>query len=142
MTDEFKDLAARLVVGHKRDGRSVYDEQAKLELVMACRRPGVSVARVARECGVNANQVSRWLREHEQRSVPVVTSAAADPASAFVAARVEVPSTTCADGGGGVRLQARLPNGVVVDLREVDAASIVAAIDALGRLRCSASTSA
>jgi transposase len=106
MTDEFKDLADRLVVGHKRDGRSVYDEQAKLELVMACRRPGVSVARVARECGINANQLSRWLREHEQRSAPVAASAAVDPAPAFVAVRVEAP-TSPADCGSGARLQAR-----------------------------------
>ncbi|CAN7767963.1 helix-turn-helix domain-containing protein [Pseudorhodoferax sp. LjRoot39] len=29
-----------------------------------CRQPGASVSRLARECGINANQVSRWLREH------------------------------------------------------------------------------
>lgn len=140
MTDEFKDLAARLVVGHKRDGRSVYDEQAKLELVMACRRPGVSVARVARECGVNANQVSRWLREHEERIGRDVASSDGPAEPAFVAVRVE-PAQKTAESCGA-RLQARLPNGVVVDLREVDAAGIAAAIDALGRLGCSASTSA
>lgn len=141
MTDEFKDLAARLVVGRKRDGRSVYDEQAKRELVIACRRPSVSVARVARECGLNANQLSRWLREHEQRLAPDATASDED-APAFVAVRVEASSMRPADAGASARLQARLPNGVVVDLREIDATSIAAAIDALGRLACSASTSA
>ncbi|WP_230681408.1 transposase, partial [Paracidovorax cattleyae] len=58
------DLKRRLVVGHKSDGRSVYDEAAKSELVALCRQPGASGSRLARECGVNANQVSRWLREH------------------------------------------------------------------------------
>ncbi len=29
-------LAKRLIVGHKHDGRCVYDEQAKQELILAC----------------------------------------------------------------------------------------------------------
>lgn len=66
MTDELSELRRRLVVGRKSDGRSVYDEGAKAELVALCRQPGASVSRLARECGVNANQVSRWLREHER----------------------------------------------------------------------------
>jgi transposase len=31
MSDWISELARRLVVGHKRDGRSIYDEQAKRE---------------------------------------------------------------------------------------------------------------
>ena len=60
------DLARRLVVGRKRDGRSVYDAQAKRELILACRAPGVSMARLARECGINANQLSAWVRQYER----------------------------------------------------------------------------
>lgn len=67
MTDDLEELKRRLVVGHKRDGRSVYDEKAKSELVALCLQPGASVSRLARECGVNANQVGRWLREHGHR---------------------------------------------------------------------------
>jgi transposase len=37
-------------------------------------------------------------------------------------------------------LQARLPNGVVIDLREVDLRHAAEVIAALGRVRCSAST--
>ena len=37
-------------------------------------------------------------------------------------------------------VQARLPNGVVVDLRGCDMHQALAMIEALGRLRCSAST--
>jgi len=62
-----QELARRLVVGRKSDGRAVYDETVKAELVAACGRPGASVSRLAGECGVNANQLSRWLREHSQR---------------------------------------------------------------------------
>ena len=63
MTDDLEKLRRRLVVGHKSDGRSVYDEAAKAELVTLCLQPGASISRLARECGVNANQVGRWLRE-------------------------------------------------------------------------------
>ena len=46
------------------------------------------------------------------------------------------------DGPAVVRmsLQARLPNGVVVDLRECDLRQASEVIEALGRVRCSAST--
>ncbi|MBA3624311.1 MAG: transposase, partial [Methylibium sp.] len=67
MSDELEDLTRRLVVGRKSDGRGVYDEAAKAELVAACGRPGASVSRLARECGINANQLSRWVREHSER---------------------------------------------------------------------------
>lgn len=60
MSDGMEELARRLVVGRKSDGRSVYDEAAKAELVAACGWPSASVLRLARECGVNANQRSRW----------------------------------------------------------------------------------
>jgi transposase len=62
MTDDLEEPRRRLVVGHKSDGRSVHDEAAKAELVRLCLQPGASVSRLARECGVNANQVGRWLR--------------------------------------------------------------------------------
>jgi len=43
MSDDLEDLKRRLVVGHKSDGRSVYDESAKAELVALCMQPGASV---------------------------------------------------------------------------------------------------
>lgn len=144
MSDGMEELARRLVVGRKRDGRSVYDEAAKAELVAACVQPGASVSRLARECGVNANQLSRWVREHSQRvqrslAVPPATSAA------FLAVPFEsslpTPATTV-DVPAAVRLclQARLPNGVVVELRECELHQAAEVIEALGRVRCSVST--
>ena len=148
MSDGMEELAGRLVVGRKRDGRSVYDEAAKGELVAACGRPGASVSRLARECGINANQLSRWVREHSERRQRAV---AVSPASrdAFVAVPIEpgapmpmLMPTAASAGPAVVRmcLQARLPNGVVVDLRECDLRQATEVIDALGRVRCSAST--
>lgn len=145
MADDLEDLKRRLVVGHKRDGRSVYDEAAKSELVTLCMQPGVSVSRLARECGVNANQVARWLREHGQVRPRKVRAVAPAPA-AFVAMSVMPAATTPAGRDDGtlaaMSLQARLPNGVAMDFRGVNARNVGEVIEALGRLRCSVSTKA
>jgi transposase len=138
MSDEWMELAQRLVVGRKRDGRCVYDERAKLDLVMAARQPGVSVAAIARGCGVNANQVSRWLREHEQRQLPKRTAEVAEVDSAFVEVRVQ--PALVGTKSSPMTLQARLPNGVVLDVRDCEMQSLGAVLEMLARLTCSAST--
>jgi transposase len=142
MSDSMQELARRLVVGHKSDGRCVYDETAKAELVGACARPGASVSRLARECGVNANQLSRWVREQSQRRQRAV---AVSPAArdAFVAMPIEAAApmpTNDSSTAARMCLHARLPNGVVLDLRELDPRHAHFVIEALGRLRCSVST--
>jgi transposase len=140
MSDGMQELAGRLVVGHKSDGRAVYDEAVKAELVALCGRPGASVSRLARECAINANQLSRWVREHSQRRQRAL---AVSPASreAFVAVPIEAAMPT---GHGAAAapmgLQARLPNGVVLDWRELDPRHAGVVIEALGRVRCSVST--
>jgi transposase len=143
VTDELEDLKRRLVVGHKSDGRSVYDEAAKSQLVALCRQPGASVSRLARECGVNANQVSRWLREHGFGGRARKTNSVL-PAPAFVAVAVQPSSPVKARSGEGMvammDMRARLPNGVAIDLRGVELRIVGEVIEALGRLRCSAST--
>ena len=144
MSDGMEELARRLVVGRKSDGRSVYDEAAKAELVAACGRPGVSVSRLAREVGINANQLSRWMREHSQRRQRAVSLSPA-PREAFVAVAIESSApmpTATSNSPAAVRmwLQARLPNGVVVDLRECALPQMAEVIEALGRVRCSVST--
>ncbi|HBO9983978.1 MULTISPECIES: transposase [Pseudomonadota] len=44
--------------------RRAYSAQFKAELIAACRQPGASIAATAREHGMNANVLHRWLREH------------------------------------------------------------------------------
>ena len=143
MTDEMVELKRRLVVGRKSDGRSRYDEQAKSELVALCAQPGASVSRLAREFGINANQVTRWLREHGHGGRSRTAVARSTPApSAFVAVPVTQPVQAPEPGGtpAVLHLQARLPNGVSVDFRGVGAGHVDELIQALGRLRCSVST--
>jgi transposase len=141
MSDDMEDLARRLVVGRKSDGRSVYDEAAKAELVAACGRPGASVSRLARECGINANQLSRWVREHSQRRQRAV-AVSSPPGQAFVAVPIEAAAPMPMVTGGSppvgrMTLQARLPNGVVVDLRECDARHVATPTTRSGGCRAS-----
>ncbi len=43
--------------------RKKYSEEYKREAVSLTRQPGVLVSQVARDLGVNANQLYRWRRE-------------------------------------------------------------------------------
>ena len=62
MSEVLGGLVNWLVVERKADGRCVYDEAAKAELVVLCGQPGASVSKLARQAGVNANQLWRWVR--------------------------------------------------------------------------------
>src|SRR5437868_12159978 len=145
MSVDLETLKRRLVLRHKPGGRCVYDKAAKAEFVQLCLQPGVSVARLAREFDINANQVARWIRDHGQlrKRAPVEPSAA--PASPFVA----VPVVRVAaervlhdlDERRDMSLQATLPNGVAVELRGVGQRQLADVLQMLGRLTCSVSTS-
>ncbi len=143
MSDGVAGLARRLVIGRKRDGRSIYDAQAKHELILAAREPGVSMAKLARECGVNANQLSSWVRQYEREIGKTVlpTGAVVEvQASTFVPVQIDATGRDqAASSPGLVGIQARLANGVVVDLRGCDTQQACSLIEALGSLRCSAS---
>ncbi|CAN7325259.1 transposase [Variovorax paradoxus] len=90
MTEQYAELRGRLVVGRKSDGRSVYDEAAKKELIVACLKPGVSVARMAMEHGVNTNLLRTWIAAYQRRSAQVPAGDIARMQdAAFVAVRVE-----------------------------------------------------
>ena len=143
MSDDLQDLKRRLVVGHKRDGRKVYDKSAKAELVALCLQPGASVSRLARECQVNANQVGRWLREHAQRSLRSAPIAKPEPAHFVQVPVLPAPSVpVCHEAApvGAISVQARLPNGVALELQGLPAGQLVSMVQTLGSLRCSAST--
>lgn len=142
MTEQIEAIAKRLVVGRKRDGRCVYDTRAKGELVAIARQPGLSLAKIARACGINANVLSNWMRLHERGK----SGGAAQrgevieiPAPAFVAVEVESTAGARAETRG-LDVQVRLPNGVTVALSGCDSDGAARLIEALGRVRCSAST--
>lgn len=131
-------LKERLVVGFERSGkRRRFDPQARRELVQACLQPGVSVARMALEHGLNANLLRKWIRQHQQEQddgvatavtggamaafVPVVAVTHADSVdpkpghSTFLPARSEAARALQYTPAPS-RLMAELPNGVTLRL--------------------------
>jgi transposase len=144
MTEEIEAIAKRLVVGHKRDGRSIYDPQARSELVRASRQPGVSLAKIARTCGINANVLSNWVRQHERGECGAVARQGEviemPAASAFMAVQVNSAPPVPVPVAPTLDVQVRLPNGATLDVRCADLDDVLKLLDGLGRLRCSAST--
>lgn len=133
MTERGSELLQRLVVGCKRDGRRRYDKQAKAELVQACLKPGVSVARVALDHGINANLLRKWITLHlqKQEQSPVAPSP-----PQFVPV---VPAGSC---GKRVEhgLRVRLPNGIEISLSGHGENELPSLLRLLCTLPCSVST--
>ena len=143
MTEVDEDLLRRLVRGHKADGRCVYDPQAKAEVVQACLKPGVSVARIGMQYGVNANLLRRWIVERhcvgdEWPGPPRIEH---DANATFVPLQTETTAAVpAATPPLKFTLQARLPNGVDLNFGEVGMAEMSLVMPMLGALSCSSST--
>lgn len=146
MTEIDTEVLGRLVTGRKKDGRAMYDPQAKAALVQACLKPGVSVARMAMQYGINANLLRCWITQstdtqkkkgHLSRPSPTPGTGIGD----FVPLRLAQPSTATADTTAlCARLLARLPNGVEIDLSQASQAMVLIVLQHLAHMPCSDST--
>src|SRR5690349_20124196 len=91
--EKHTDILKRLVVSRRRDGRCIYDAEAKLELIRASLQPGVSIARLAMEHGVNANLLRTWVaryqREHSQTIEASTIEMKRQSMDAFIPVRME-----------------------------------------------------
>ena len=137
MTEQILELKQRLVVGRKRDGRNCYDPQAKRELIEACLRPGVSVAKLALTHGVNANLLRTWVTKHQRqlsRGGSLLPSVAT-PAPFIPVVTVGAQRSTIA----APELAARLPNGVRLEWSALPADQLAQALRLLSTLPCSES---
>ncbi len=145
MSEIDTEVVRRLVTGRKNDGRAVYDPQAKAEVVRACLKPGVSVARMALQCGINANLLRRWITQSlgadmkaSRANMPTVAMAST---SAFVPLRLAAPEAAPVTAAEiKARLHARLPNGVEIDFSDASPGELLPFLELLGRLPCSDST--
>lgn len=130
----------------RRDGRRLYEAESKERLIDACLQPGVSLASLALEHGVNANLLRKWVAQRIQFQGEVARPASGSvvlpEAPGFV--RVATSSLQAAQSSGSLptrsvepvdkpRLQATMPNGVTLSLDGCDAHMLAAMIAALGR---------
>lgn len=124
-------LSRTLIIGYGRDGRCIYDQEAKLELVKACLQPGVSIAKTAMEHGINANLLRKWISRYHDTVLsntqppslpafaPVVSFAASKPAESL--------------------LSVALPNGVKLEVQAVALRDVMLLLNTLAALPCSVS---
>ena len=149
------EIVKRLVLGRDRGGRCKYDPQAKTELIQECMKPGVSVARMAMQHGINANLLRAWITKEQSANAIAMqrspTEAALDSVQAFVPVMLETtavahrqanspaaapqrqskPTTTV------LRMQIRLANAVTVDLGETRIDDLSQVLQVLNALPCS-----
>ena len=147
MTEISAELVSRLVTGRKRDGRCTYDAQAKAKVVQACLEPGVSVAKIGLQFGINANLLRRWIGERQRagmtRPMVAVTAGRLVADAAFVPLQLKsetVQSVPVPARVAAWQLRVRLANGVAFDLVEVGMETVSTIIEQLNSLSCSSST--
>ncbi|WP_026600661.1 IS66-like element accessory protein TnpA [Methylomonas sp. 11b] len=127
-------LSRTLVVGHRSNGRCRYDPEAKRELVEACLQPGVSVARMALEHGINANLLRKWINQYREHSSAVSPSTPAMLSAFAPVLSMAVPKPV------EVTVHITLPNGVKLELQGVDLTDLSPLLNGLAALPCSASS--
>lgn len=148
------EVLSGLVVGHKRDGRCRYDPQVKQELIRQCMMPGVSVARMAMQHGINANLLRTWITKSQSSKAITVQRAVCDTAArdaqAFIpvqvgagasSAAVAMPTKACGAASKSpavsMRIQVQLPNGISVDLGQARMEELSGVMQMLIHLPCS-----
>jgi transposase len=72
-----------------RTGRRTYTSAYKRDVVRQCSEPGVSVAAVAMQKGINANLVRRWIVRQQRELV----AARATPAPAMLPVAIDATAT-------------------------------------------------
>jgi transposase len=125
-------LTRTLIVGHGRDGRCLYDPEAKRELVKACLPPGTSIAKAALDHGINANLLRKWISQYADSSLSNTQPSSALPAFAPVLSLSTSNSVK-------PFLSAVLPNGVKIELQYVALSNLPLLLNALAALPCSVS---
>jgi transposase-like protein len=133
MTERETEQLKQLVVGRKRDGRNCYDPAAKRELIESSMRPGVSVARIALDHGINANLLRTWIRKYQRQQDLGVGMKPVAVRPAFVPV---VPARAAAKSGPQ-RLVAQLPNGVRLEIESMGPDDLAAMLRQLSALPCS-----
>ena len=98
-----------------RRSHRTYTPEFKSQLVAACQQPGVSIAALAGQHGMNANVLHRWLKEHQRNGCHRLL---AQPGSKsrlaeFVSIPLTTPMPTPADHGQSQEIRIELRKGAL-----------------------------
>jgi len=126
------DLVPNLLRGHKSNGRSIYDREAKRELVRRCLQPGVSLAATALAHGLNANLLRKWVVKQTGRSRSAARGPRLLAVTALPSAVPEaLPAVTAATAPGQWQLELVVPGGTIRIRGRIDAESLRTVLDCL-----------
>jgi transposase len=122
----------------ERPRRRRYDEAFKRALVEQTLAPGVSVARIAREHGINANQLFTWRRQFARTERETPVPARQVQASASLVPVTVVADETAADGvaapvTGDGQIEIRVAGATLRIRGAVDAATLQMVLASLRR---------
>ena len=100
-------------VGIGRRRRRTHSQLFKAEAVGACQQPGVSIAAIALDRGLNASVLRRWVKDAERSGIPIAiqgpgSSIAIEGGERFMP--VSLPSNPA---GGAIRIKVRRRGGTV-----------------------------
>jgi transposase len=132
MAEHSIDLVPNLLRGHKSNGRSIYDREAKRELVQRCLQPGVSLAATALAHGLNANLLRKWVVKQTGRSRSAARAPRLLAVTALPSAVPEtLPAVTPATAPGQWQLELVVPGGTIRIRGRIDAESLRTVLDCL-----------
>ncbi len=132
MKEHNRQLSRPLIVGHGRNGRCLYDPEAKRELVEFCLQPGISVAKVALEHGINANLLRKWIGRYCGKEFSMPNNPSVLPTFVPVLSKSTDKAMESA-------CSAELPNGVKLTLQSIVLSDLPLILIALAELPCSVS---
>ena len=122
MTEQSIDPVPNLVRRRKSNGRSVYNAEAKRELVRRCVQPGVSLAATAMAHGVNANLVRKWVVMQRGRSKTMAPAVKLLAVASVPASAPTVPTSSALPPVPGAwKLELVVPGGTIRIRGRVDA---------------------
>lgn len=93
--------------------RRTYTPQFKAELIAVCLQPGASIAATAREHGMNANVLHRWLKEH-RLGQHQITCDTAPAVACDIAVRLDNEAAASTDNAQSVEPPAHRPHAGAV----------------------------
>ena len=85
--------------------RRRHSPEFKAQVIAACQVPGVSVARVALEHGLNANMVRLWIKASR--------TASKTPAATFVPLALPAPTSPAMVADNTIRIEVPRTDGVI-----------------------------
>ena len=118
----------------------MYDPKAKRKLIEACKVPGVSVARLALDRGLNANLLRTWVTADKKRQASTGIVPVAKPLNPAAAAFIPVIPTQAQPKETAPRLEVRFPNGIKVEFDDARDDQLLSLLTTLSTLPCFDST--